>query len=50
MFIPTVLYSAVTWGLRERERDVFEMRCLTVMDGVTRMNRIRNEEMQDEQE
>ena len=43
--MPTVLYGAETWGLRESERkklNVFEMRCLRSMIGVTRRDRVRN--------
>ena len=39
VIVPTVLYGAETWGLRESERkklNVFEMRCLRSMIGVTR--------------
>jgi Reverse transcriptase (RNA-dependent DNA polymerase). len=46
--VPTVLYGAETWGLREDERrrlDVLEMKCLRSMCGVTRLDRIRNEEI-----
>ncbi len=46
--VPTALYGAETWNVRESERnslDVFEMRCLRSMVGVTRMDRVRNEEV-----
>ncbi len=46
--VPTALYGAETWNVRESERsnlDVFEMRCLSSMVGVTRMDRVRNEEV-----
>ncbi len=45
---PTALYGAETWNVGESERnrlDVFEMRCLRSMVGVTRMDRVRNEEV-----
>ncbi len=45
--VPTSLYGAETWNVRESERNrlaVFEMRCLRSMVGVTRMDRVRNEE------
>ena len=48
IIMPVVLYGAETWGLREAERqklNVFEMRCLRSMAGVTRFDRIRNEEV-----
>ena len=46
--MPTVLYGAETWGTRVAERrkvDVFEMKCLRSMVGVSRMDRVRNEEV-----
>ncbi len=46
--VPTALYGAETWNVREAERnrlDVYEMRCLRSMVGVTRMDRVRNEEV-----
>ena len=45
VIVPTVLYGAETWGLRESERkklNVFERRCLRSMIGVTRRDRVRN--------
>jgi len=45
VIVPTVLYGAETWGLREIERkklNVFEMKCLRSMIGVTRRDRLRN--------
>ncbi len=47
--VPTVLYGAETWsmGAAERKRlNVMEMRCLRSMCGVTRMDWVRNEEVQ----
>ena len=44
VIVPTVTYDAETWGLREAERlclKVFEMKCLRLMVGVTRWDRIR---------
>ncbi len=46
--VPTALYSVETRNVRESERhrlDVFEMRCLRSMVGVTRKDRVRNEEV-----
>ena len=46
--VPTALYGAETWnmGAAERRRlNVMEMRCLRSMCGVTRMDRMRNEEV-----
>ena len=48
VIVPTVTYGAETWGLREAERsrlNVFEMKCLRPVIGVTRWDRIRNEEI-----
>ena len=48
VIVPTVTYGAETWSMREAERkrlEVFEMRCLRSMVGVTRMDRVRNEEV-----
>jgi hypothetical protein len=44
--VPTVLYGAETWGLRAEERrrlNVFEMKCLRGMAGVTLWDRINND-------
>ncbi len=46
--VPTALYGSDTLNVRKSERnrlDVFEMRCLRSMVGVTRMERVRNEEV-----
>ncbi len=46
--VPSALYGAETWNVREYERnklDIFETRCLRSMVGVTRMDRVRNEEV-----
>ena len=48
MIVPTVLYGAETWGIRAAERqklNVFEMKCLRSVAGVTRWDRLRNEEV-----
>ena len=48
VIVPTVTYAAETWGLREAERrrlNVFEMKCLRPVVGVTRWDRIRNEDI-----
>ena len=45
--VPTALYSVKSWriGMMDKERmDVMEMRCLKSLYGVTRMDRVRNEE------
>ncbi len=46
--IPTALYRAETWNMGELERrrlNVMEMRCLRSMCGVTRRDRVRNDEV-----
>ena len=46
--VPTAMYGAEVWGLKEAERrklDVFEMRCLRSMCGLTLWDRVRNEEV-----
>ena len=45
--VPTALYGAEIWGLRETEEEVgcFEMGCLRSMRGLTLWNRVRNEEV-----
>ncbi len=45
--VPTKLYGAETWNVKESTRnrlDVFEMRCLSMVR-LTRMDRVRNEEV-----
>ena len=46
--VPTALYGAETWNMSVKDRrrlNVVEMRCLRNMCGVTRRDRIRNEEI-----
>ena len=46
MIVPTVTYGSECWGMKVSERqklNVFEMKCLRCMAGVSRMDRIRNE-------
>ena len=46
--VPTALYGAETWSMgtaEKRRLNVLEMRCLRSMCGVTRRDRIRNEEI-----
>ena len=46
--VPTALYGAEAWNMKEADRrrlDVFEMRCLRSMVGVSRLDRLRNEEV-----
>ena len=45
---PTALYGAKAWGLRSAERrkvNVLKMKCLRSLVGVSRMDRVRNEEV-----
>ena len=42
------LYGAVAWGMRSAERrkvNVLEMKCLRSLVGVSRMDRVRNEDV-----
>ena len=46
--VPTPLYAAETWGMKTADRqrlDVQKMRCVRSMCGVTRWDRLRNEEV-----
>ena len=46
VIVPTVTYGSECWRMKVSERqklNVFEMKCLRSMAGVSRMNRIRNE-------
>ena len=48
VIVPTVLYVAETWGMRSAERrkvNVLEMKCLRSLVGVSRTDRVRNEEV-----
>ena len=48
VIVPTALYGAEAWGMRSTERrkvNVLEMKCLRSLMGVSRMDRIRNEEV-----
>ena len=48
VIVPTALYGAETWSMGSAERrrvNVLEMKCLRSMVGVTRMCRVRNEEV-----
>ena len=50
VIVPTVLYGAESWSTRVVERnmlDVFEMRCLRGMLGVTLRDRMRNEQVRE---
>ena len=43
---PTALYGAEAWGMRSaecRKENIFEMKCLRSLVGVSRMDRVRNE-------
>ena len=46
--VPTVMYGSELWGMNVNEGqklNVFEMKCLRSMTGVSQLDRIRNEEM-----
>ena len=48
VIVPTVLYGAEAWGMRSAERrkvNVLEMKCLRSLVRVSRMDRVRNEEV-----
>ena len=48
VIVPTALYGAEAWGMRSAERrkvNVIEMKCLRRLVGVSRMDRVRNEEV-----
>ena len=48
VIVLTALYGAEAWGMRSAERrkvNVLEIKCLRSLFGVSRMNRVRNEEM-----
>ena len=45
---PTVLYRAAAWSIRSAERrkvNVLEVKCLRSLVGVSKMHRVRNEEV-----
>ena len=46
--VPTALYGVEAWGMRSTERskvNVLEMKCLRSSVGVSRLDRVRNEEV-----
>ena len=46
--VPTTLYGAGAWGMKRAERrkvNVLEMQCSRSLVGVSRMGRVRNEEV-----
>ena len=48
VIVPTALYGADAWGMRSTERrkvNVLEMKCLRSLVGVSRMDRVRNEQV-----
>ena len=48
VIVPMLLYGAGAWGMRTPERrkvNVLEMKCLKSFVGVSRMDRVRNEEV-----
>ena len=48
VIVPTALYGEEAWGMRsagKRKVNVLEMKCLKTFVGVSRMDRVRNEEV-----
>ena len=48
VIVPTALYGAEAWGMRSAERrkvNVLEMKCFRSLFLVSRMDRVRNEEV-----
>ena len=48
VIVLTALYGAEAWGMKSAERrkvNVLEMKCLRSLVGVSRMERVRNEEV-----
>ena len=48
VIVTTELYGAEAWGMRSAERikvNVLEMKCLRSLVGVSRIDRVRNEEV-----
>ena len=48
VIVPTALYGTEAWGMRSAERrkvNVLEMKCLRSLVGVSRIDRVRNEEV-----
>ena len=48
VIVPTALYGAEAWGIRSAERrqvNVLEMTCFISLVGVSRMGRVRNEDV-----
>ena len=48
VIVPMALYGSKAWGMRSAERrkaNVLEMKCLRCLVGLSRMDRVRNEEV-----
>ena len=48
VIVPAALYGAEAWGMRSTERrkgNVLETKCLRSLVGLSRMDRVRNEEV-----
>ena len=45
MVVPTLLYGCETWTIHKSKLQAFEMMCLRRVEGVTRKDRVRNEEV-----
>ena len=53
VIVPTVTYGSELWGMKVSERqrlNVFEMKCLRSMAGVSRLDRFRNEEVREREQ
>ena len=50
VIVPTVMYGSELWGMKVSERqrvNVFEMKCLRSMTGISRLERVRNERVRE---
>ena len=50
MVVPTLLFGCETWTMQRRHESklqAFEMMCLRRVEGVTRMDRVRNEKVRE---
>ena len=48
VIVPTALFGAEAWGMRSAEKmkvNVLEIKCLRSLVGMSRMDRVRNEEV-----
>ena len=50
VIVPTALYGAEAWSMRSDERrklNILKMKCLRSLVGVSRMDKVRNEEVRE---